>query len=153
MSKLPRPSAPSRDFEYVSEADEASMRVRLQQHLGATGIFAFAHVVDAVRVLCERSLLPPLTVLDELLAKISPKSKLPEVVSRLKCLTATSSTPTQVDPASSIYRYSWGTHCRVTDVLSSGSSCSPDEVFAACARHSSECDARCRQHPSEACPQ
>ena len=84
------------------------MRVRLQQHLGATGILAFGHVVDAVRVLCERSLLPPLTVLDELLAKILPKSKLPEVVSRLKCLTATSSTPAQVDPTSSVY--AWGTH-------------------------------------------
>ncbi len=88
MSKLPRPSAPLREFEYVCAADEASMRARLQEHLGATGSLVFCHVLEAVRVLCERSLLPPLNVLDELLAKISPKSRLPEVVSRLKSLTA-----------------------------------------------------------------
>jgi hypothetical protein len=90
MSKLPRPLVPLHEFEYVSDDDQASMRARLQQHLGATGMLAFGHVLDAVRLLCERSLLPPLTVLDELLAKISPKSRLPEVVSRLKSLTAPS---------------------------------------------------------------
>lgn len=93
MSKLPRPSAPLRDFEYLCDKDEADIRARLQQHLGATGMLVYGHVSDALRVLCERSLLPPLTVLDELLTKISPKSRLPEVVSRLKSLTAPTPTP------------------------------------------------------------
>jgi hypothetical protein len=66
------------------------MRARLQQHFGAAGAHVFGHVLDAVRTLCERSLLPPLTVLDELLAKISPNARVPDIVSRVRSLTAPS---------------------------------------------------------------
>ena len=68
MSTLPKPSLALRDFEYVSDDDIACMRVRLQQHLGPASVHVFGHIVDAVRRLCERSLLPPLAVLEELLA-------------------------------------------------------------------------------------
>ena len=98
MSKLPKPPAPARDFEYVSDGDAAGMRARLQQHFGAAGAHVFGHVLDAVRKLCERSLLPPLTVLEELLAKISPNARVPDIVSRVRSLTAPSQVA-QVKPA------------------------------------------------------
>ena len=88
MSKLPQPTTAVRDFEYVSDDDAALMRARLQQHLGAAGAHAFGHVVGGVRALCERSLLPPLTVLNELLSKISPNSRLPDIIARVRSLAA-----------------------------------------------------------------
>ena len=88
MSKLPQPPASVRDFEYVNDDDAALMRGRLQQHFGAAGAHAFGHVVGGVRALCERSLLPPLTVLNELLAKISPNSRLPDIIARVRSLAA-----------------------------------------------------------------
>ncbi len=88
MSKLPQPAPAVRDFEYVSDDDAALMRARLQQHFGAAGAHAFGHVVGGVRALCERSLLPPLTVLNELLSKISPNSRLPDIIARVRSLTA-----------------------------------------------------------------
>jgi hypothetical protein len=97
MSKLPTPSAPVRDFEYVSNNDSAAMRVRLQQHFGAAGVHVHGHVEQAIRTLCERSLLPPLTVLDELLAKISRNARLPDIIARVRSLTAPSSA-TKVRP-------------------------------------------------------
>jgi hypothetical protein len=88
MSKLPQPPAPVRGFEYVNDDDAALVRARLQQHFGAAGVHAFGHVVGGVRALCERSLLPPLTVLNELLAKISPNSRLPDIIARVRSLAA-----------------------------------------------------------------
>ncbi len=93
MSKLPKASDPARDFEYVSDDDAAKIRVRLQQHFGAAGVHAFGQVVIALRALCERSLLPPLPVLDELLSKISPNARLPDIISRVRSLAAPSSAP------------------------------------------------------------
>jgi hypothetical protein len=96
MSTLPKPPATLREFEYVSDDDVARMRVRMQQHLGAASMHAFGHVADTVRVLCERSLLPPLTVLEELLAKISPKARVPDIIARVRSFSTPLSTP-QVD--------------------------------------------------------
>ena len=93
MSILPKPSLALRDFEYVSDDDIACMRVRLQQHLGPASVHVFGHIVDAVRRLCERSLLPPLAVLEELLAKISPKARVPDIISRVRSLSAPLSAP------------------------------------------------------------
>jgi hypothetical protein len=88
MSKLPKPSVPVIDFEYVGDEDVSLMRARLQQSLGPAGAHAFGHIVDAVRILCERSLLPPMTVLDELLSKIPPNSRLPDIIGRVRSLSA-----------------------------------------------------------------
>jgi hypothetical protein len=93
MSKLPKPSTPVRDFEYVSDDDSAAMLARLLQHFGAAGVHVLGHVVQAIRTLCERSLLPPLTVLDELLAKISRNARLPDIIARVRSLTAPPSAP------------------------------------------------------------
>lgn len=132
MSTLPKPPATLREFEYVSDDDVARMRVRMQQHLGAASMHAFGHVADTVRVLCERSLLPPLTVLEELLAKISPKARVPDIIARVRSL----STPLSSSQVDATARELYLTYWTPAVVVSSSRSVSPNQDAASVARFS-----------------